>query len=318
MTHVPVLLNETLAALAPRPGRLVVDATFGGGGYSRALLDAGCRVIGIDRDPEAVARGRELAATTSRFTMLAGSFGALDRLLAGIGVTAVEGVVFDLGLSSFQLGAADRGFAFTRDGPLDMRMERRGPTAAELLARLDERELARIFRDYGEEPAARRIARAIVARRRDRPLTRTTELAELIARVTGGRHHHRHPATRTFQALRIAVNDELGELERGLEAALGVLVPGGRLAVVSFHSLEDRLVKRFIDRHAGRSAGASRHRPEPPRRRALLAPCGRRVIRPGAEEIARNPRARSARLRVARRLAPEEGETEPAGWRCAA
>ncbi len=319
MTHIPVLMAEAVAALDPRPGRVFLDATFGGGGYSRALLAAGSRVYGLDRDPDAVARGRQLAAAEPRFTILEGPFGELDRLLADAGVARVDGVVFDLGLSSFQLEEAERGFAFTRDGPLDMRMTREGPTAAELLARLDERELVRILREYGEEPAARRIARAIVARRRERPLTRTGELAELVARVVGGgRRRHHHPATRTFQALRIAVNDELGELERGLEAALRVLAPEGRLAVVSFHSLEDRLVKRFVARHAGGGRGVSRHRPEPPRGRPLLAPCGRRPVRPGAEEVARNPRARSARLRVARKLALEEGETEPAGRRWAA
>ena len=318
MSHVPVMLAEAVAALDPRPHGLFVDATFGGGGYSRALLAAGCRVVGIDRDPEAVRRGRELAAAEPRFTMLAGSFGGLDRLLAEAGIAAVDGVVFDLGLSSFQLEDATRGFAFAKDGPLDMRMGGEGPTAADLLARLDEREIADILRRYGEEPAARRIARAIVARRRTRPLTRTSELAELVARTVGGRGRRIHPATRTFQALRIAVNDELGELERGLEAALRVLVPGGRLAVVSFHSLEDRIVKRFLDRHAGRIPGGSRHRPELPRPRARLVPCGRRVLRPSAEEVARNPRARSARLRVARKREREEGETEPAARRRAA
>lgn len=318
MTHVPVMTAEAIAALEPAPGRLMVDATFGGGGYSRALLAAGCRVVGIDRDPDAVRRGRELAAAEPRFTMLAGSFGGLDRLLAGAGIDRVDGVVFDLGLSSFQLEDAARGFAFAKDGPLDMRMGGEGPTAADLLARLEERELAELLRRYGEEPAARRIARAIVARRRTRPLTRTSELAELVARTVGGRERRIHPATRTFQALRIAVNDELGELERGLEAALRVLAPGGRLVVVAFHSLEDRIVKRFLDRQAGRMPGGSRHRPELPRPRPRLALCGRRVLRPTAEEVARNPRARSARLRAARKLEREEGEGEPAGWRRAA
>lgn len=318
MTHVPVMLAEVVAVLEPRPGRILVDATFGGGGYSRALLAAGSRVIGIDRDPEAVQRGRNLAAEEPRFTMLAGAFGNLEALLAEAGVTTVDGIVFDLGLSSFQLEDAERGFAFTRDGPLDMRMAGEGPSAADLVNSLEAEELARILHRYGEEPAARRIARAIVARRRTRPLTRTAELAELVARVAGGRQRRHHPATRTFQALRIAVNDELGELERGLEAALRVLAPGGRLVVVAFHSLEDRLVKRFLDLHSGYRAGTSRHRPEPPRARPLLAPCGRRVIRPGSEEVARNPRARSARMRVARKLDAEEGEAEPHGWRRAA
>ncbi len=307
-THVPVLLAEVLDALGPRDGGIYVDATFGGGGYSRALLaTVDCRVVAIDRDPEAVARGRELEREEPRFTMIEGRFGELDRLLAERGIGAVDGIVFDLGLSSFQLAAAERGFSFTLEGPLDMRMERRGPSAADLLARLREEEIARILRDYGEEPAARRIARAIVARRAQAPIRTTRELAELIVQVVGpGRRGH-HPATRTFQALRIAVNDELGELERGLAAAVRVLRPGGRLVVVSFHSLEDRIVKRFVDAQAGRRPRLSRHLPE-----AGLAACRptlrwvtRRVVRPSRAELARNPRARSARLRVAEKLAAE-------------
>ncbi len=309
--HVPVMAREVVEALAVRDGAVYLDATFGGGGHSRAILAAArCRVIGLDRDPEAVARGRALAAAEARFTMLEGRFGELDRRLAEAGVAGVDGVLFDLGVSSFQLDSPERGFSFAADGPLDMRMEARGPSAADLVNRLSREELVRLLRDYGEEPAAGRIARAIVEARERRPLTRTGELAELVARAVGGRPRHHHPATRTFQALRIAVNDELGELERGLAAALAVLRPGGRLVTLAFHSLEDRLIKRFIQLHSDRPGGGSRHRPlpersGPPRLRWVI----RRPLRPGAGEVARNPRARSARLRAAERL-PDPGEGE--------
>lgn len=313
--HCPVLLREMLAALRPQPGRVYVDATFGGGGYSEAILAAAdCRVIALDRDPGAVARGRALEARCPRFTMVESAFGELDRALEALGVAAVDGVVFDLGLSSLQLDDPARGFSFSADGPLDMRMGPAGPTAADILAGADEAELVRILREYGEEPQARRIARAIVAARRVRPLQRTGELARLVEQVVGRRPGGHHPATRTFQALRIAVNDELGELRRGLAAAERVLSPGGRLVVVAFHSLEDRIVKRFVDERAGRDAGISRHLPAreaPPPRFAWLA---RKVVKPSAEEVARNPRARSARLRAAERLgdATAAGSAEPA------
>ncbi len=312
--HVPVMPREVVEALAVRDGGVYLDATFGGGGHSRAILAAArCRVIGLDRDPEAVARGQELARREPRFTMIRGRFGELQQHLAAIGVAAVDGVLFDLGVSSFQLDEPERGFAFMADGPLDMRMEAAGPTAAELLNRLAREDLVRLLRDYGEEPAAGRIARAIVEARQKRPITRTRELAELVARAVGGRPRHHHPATRTFQALRIAVNDELGELERGLEAAVRVLRPGGRLVTLAFHSLEDRLIKRFIQQHSDRPGGGSRHRPLPPR---AGPPQLRWVIRkpltPTPEEVARNPRARSARLRAAERLAVAGEETEEA------
>jgi len=308
--HIPVLAAEVLEALAVRDGGVYVDATFGGGGHSRAILaHADCRVVGIDRDPEAVERGRALAAEEPRFAMLEGRFGELDRLLAEVGIARVDGVLFDFGVSSFQLDRAERGFSFQREGPLDMRMERRGPSAADLLARLREEELVRILREYGEEPAARRIARAIVQRRRERPIRTTTELAELVAGVLGRRPRHHHPATRTFQALRIAVNDELGEIERGLAAAVRVLRPGGRLVTITFHSLEDRIVKRFIQIHSDRPGGGSRHRPLPERSGPpLLHWVVRRPLTPSPEEVARNPRARSARLRVAERLATPDEE----------
>jgi len=306
--HVPVLLDEVLEALAPGPDGVYLDATFGAGGYSRALLDAGAaRVIGLDRDPEAAARGRELAAARPDFAMLDGNFGAMDDHLAGIGVVRLDGIVLDLGVSSAQLDDPARGFSFAADGPLDMRMSRTGRSAAEVVNHADEATLADILFRYGEERAARRIARAIGARRRERQITGTRELAELIAGVTGGRAERIDPATRTFQALRIYVNDELGELERALSASERLLAPGGRLAVVAFHSLEDRMVKRFLAERSGRHGRPSRHRPEvapPAPAFRLLFP---RPVRPTAEEAARNPRARSARLRAAERL--PAGET---------
>jgi 16S rRNA (cytosine1402-N4)-methyltransferase len=298
-THVPVLAEAVCGFLAPLEGARLLDATFGGGGYARLWLERGAAaVVGLDRDPTAVARGRALEAEEPRFTMRAGRFGELHRHGEG----PFDGVAFDLGVSSFQLDDAARGFSFRHDGPLDMRMGGDGPSAAELVATLDEAELARLFRDYGEERRARRVARRLVQRRRERPFTRTRDLAEVVRAAVGG-GGDLDPATRVFQALRIAVNDELGELERGLGAALDVLAPGGRLVVVSFHSLEDRVVKRFVQREAGRVPGPSRHQPAaaaPPAPR--LEPLTRRVVRPDEAEIARNPRARSARLRAARRL----------------
>jgi 16S rRNA (cytosine1402-N4)-methyltransferase len=305
--HVPVLLREMLAALQVRSGGVYLDATFGAGGYSRAILQAGAgRLFAIDRDPAAVARGRELSAACVRFTMIEGRFGDMAELLAAQGVRRLDGVVLDLGVSSMQLDEAGRGFSFAADGPLDMRMSGDGTSAAEVVNRADADTLADILRRYGEEPAARRIARAIVERRQRGPITRTRELAELVARVIGRKAGRIDPATRTFQALRIHVNDELDELERALHAAEGLLVPGGRLVVVAFHSLEDRIVKRFLAERGGAAPRPSRHLPiesarsEAPRWRLLA----RRPVRPGAAEIAANPRARSARLRWAER-APE-------------
>lgn len=298
--HAPVLLGAVLDALAPVPGSRLVDATFGGGGYSRALLDAGAaHVIGLDRDPDAVARGDALARTDTRFRMVRARFGDLRDAVDD----TVDGIVFDLGVSSFQLDQAERGFSFRADGPLDMRMGRTGPTAADLVNELDEAALADILKRFGEEPQARRVARAIARRRTERPFATTLDLADVVRATLGHRGGRAiDPATRTFQGLRIAVNDELGELERGLEAALSKLAPAGRLVVVSFHSLEDRLVKRFLRRAAGGSDAVSRHQPQPQDTApALLAPITRRVVRPDPGEVARNPRARSARLRAARR-----------------
>ena len=308
-THRPVMLGQVLAALAPRDGAIYLDATFGAGGYSSALLDAAdCAVWGIDRDPDTISRGVALQERyLGRFTVIEGRFGDMDALLAARGISAVDGIAFDLGTSSMQLDEPRRGFSFHRDGPLDMRMSRSGRSAAEIVNSLDETPLGDIIRRYGEERGARRIARAIVEARRGAPITRTRQLAELVRGAVPprrGRGHHRiDPATRTFQALRIHVNDEIGELRRGLDAAEALLAPGGRLAVVSFHSLEDREVKNFLKERAGRRPRGSRHLPEAGAagRAATFALMSRRALKPARDEVVANPRARSARLRTARR-----------------
>jgi len=314
--HLPVLLEAVLAALAPREGGLYVDGTFGAGGYSAALLAAAsCRVLGIDRDPDAVARGRTLAGHhEGRLNVVEGRYGDMERLVdaaldrpAPEGQTAagqVAGVALDLGVSSMQLAAAERGFSFRLDGPLDMRMGQEGESAADLVAALSETELAELIRGLGEERHARRIARAIVAARRAEPIRRTGQLAELVRAVVPVSQHGLDPATRTFQALRIAVNDELGELDRGLAAAERLLMPGGRLAVVSFHSLEDSRVKAFLRRRSDAAPRSSRHDPQrPPGAAPSFRLLSRRAVRPDSAEVARNPRARSARLRAAERTA---------------
>ena len=304
--HIPVMAAEMLAALAPRDGGRYLDATFGGGGYSRAILTAArCSVVALDRDPDAIARGEALlAAFAPRLSLHAGRFGALAELLAAEGIAELDGAVFDLGVSSFQLNDPARGFSFRADGPLDMRMDRAGRTAAELLARLDARALAELLSAFGEERAARRVARAIVAARTEAPILTTGRLAAVIRAALPPDPGGIDPATRSFQALRIAVNDELGELDRGLDQAARLLAPGGRLVVVSFHSLEDRPVKRFMLDASGRAPAPSRHDPRglgtrPAPRFRLLTP---RALRPGAAETASNPRARSARLRALARL----------------
>jgi 16S rRNA (cytosine1402-N4)-methyltransferase len=306
--HIPVLAREVVDALRPRDGGCYVDGTFGAGGYSSAVLDrAQCQVIALDRDPDAIATGQALAERYApRLRLIEGRFGDMAELLSAEGVDEVDGVALDLGVSSMQFDQADRGFSFRASGPLDMRMERSGPSAADLVNEADEAELADIIWRYGEERKSRRVARAIVEARRQKPIETTGELAEIVRRAVGpqGRDES-DPATRTFQALRIAVNDELGELERGLAAAEQVLAPGGRLAVVSFHSLEDRAVKQFVRARAGRVPAPSRH--APPRaedRAATLSDLTRKPVLPSAAEIAKNPRARSARLRVAEKLAP--------------
>jgi 16S rRNA (cytosine1402-N4)-methyltransferase len=304
--HAPVLLDAVLAILAPREGAVYVDATFGTGGYSMALLAvAHCRVFGIDRDPEAARRGRLLAAHYGgALTIIEGRFGEMARLIAPFAPGPIAGIVFDLGVSSTQLDAPERGFSFRYDGPLDMRMSPEGPSAADLVAALSEAELARLIRDFGEERLARRVARAIKAAQRRRPVTRTLELAKIVRSVVPKSEPGQDPATRTFQALRIAVNDELGELDRGLAAAEQLLIPGGRLAVVSFHSLEDRRVKQFLRQRSGWAPQASRHTPGAvPAPAATFEALRRGAVRPDVGEIARNPRARSARLRAAQRNA---------------
>jgi 16S rRNA (cytosine1402-N4)-methyltransferase len=309
--HAPVMLNEVVAALAPRGEETVIDATFGWGGYSRGLLRAApCRVVGIDRDPTALARAGEVAAEfPGRFTFVPGRFGDMVELAGRAGVTAVHGIAFDLGVSSMQLDDAARGFSFQNDGPLDMRMEGAADndalSAADVVNAAPEAELARIIWLYGEERNARRIARAIVAARKAAPIARTLQLADVVARAAGGvRPDKLHPATRTFQALRIHVNDELGQLESGLRAAERLLAPEGRLAVVSFHSLEDRIVKNFLRERGGLAPSASRHLPaQPERRPPTFRLPSRGAIKPSEAEVARNPRARSARLRAAVRTA---------------
>jgi 16S rRNA (cytosine1402-N4)-methyltransferase len=302
--HVPVLLDEVMQALHPHAGALYVDGTFGGGGYSKALLAAAdCRVYAIDRDPAAIERGRELVARyPGRLELIEGRFGDLTRLLTARGVAVVHGVVFDLGLSSPQLDEAARGFSFRGDGPLDMRMGASGPTAADLVNDLPEAELADIIWRYGEERQARRIARAIVRAREAAPIARTLELAALVRQVVHRSPDGIDPATRTFQALRIRVNDEIEELRRALVAAEQLLAPGGWLAVVSFHSLEDREVKAFLRERSGGSGRGSRHRPDAAAHRApSFRLAARRAVRPSEAECRTNPRARSARLRAAQR-----------------
>jgi 16S rRNA (cytosine1402-N4)-methyltransferase len=300
-----------LDALRLRDGGVYVDATFGGGGYSRAMLAAAdCRLIAFDRDPEAIGRAGELVAAQPALTVVHAPFGEMRRELAALGIAAVDGIVFDLGVSSFQLDEAERGFSFQADGPLDMRMSREGTSAADLVNDLGEGELARIIAELGDEPQARTVARAIVRARGRAPILTTGALAAVVAEAKGGRRGPRDPATRTFQALRMAVNDELGELTRGLDAAEAVLRPGGRLVVVSFHSGEDAAVKGFVNRHGGRQAQPSRHLPPV----AFAAPRWRwvrgGVIKPDGAELAANPRARSARLRVAERLAGDAGNAD--------
>jgi 16S rRNA (cytosine1402-N4)-methyltransferase len=300
--HVPVMLEQVVAVLGPRDDAIYVDGTFGGGGYSVALLSrANCRVYGIDRDPDAIARGHALAKRFGgRLTLIHGRFSEMDSLLGAQGVAKADGVALDIGVSSFQFDEASRGFSFSADGPLDMRMDSsQGESAADLVNTLSEDALADIFRDYGEEKRARSLARAIVAAR---PITRTRELADIAERVIGRGAQKIHPATRAFQALRIAVNDELGELQRGLEAAERVLRPQARLAVVSFHSLEDRIAKQFLAGRSGRVGRGSRHLPElSPAHAPSFRDIGRNPQNPSDEEVRANPRARSARLRSAER-----------------
>ncbi len=309
MSHTPVMLREVLDQLAPRDGATYLDGTFGGGGYAAAILDrAACTLWAIDRDPDAIARGASLAQRfPGRLHLLHGRFGDMLDLLEREGIASLDGVVLDLGVSSFQLDEPQRGFSFRADGPLDMRMGGNGPTAADLVASLDERELADTLFGLGEERHARRIARAIVAARAAAPITTTSRLAAIIRDVTPPDRSGTDPATRSFQALRIRVNDELGEITRALQSAASLLAPGGRLVVVAFHSLEDRLVKTFMAAAAGRAGAPSRH--DPAGLLARATPAFRllthRALRPGEAELRANPRARSARLRAMLRHAAE-------------
>jgi 16S rRNA (cytosine1402-N4)-methyltransferase len=306
--HVPVLLAEVLEALAPLPGSHIVDGTFGAGGYSRALLEAGASVTAIDRDPNVRPFADTLTSEfPSRFNFVAGAFAELDQLVSG----SVDGVVLDIGVSSMQLDEADRGFSFMRDGPLDMRMAGEGESAADLVNGLDETDLANLLFAYGEERKSRRIAHSIVAARAAQPIATTAELARLIEKTIGRKPGDAHPATRSFQALRIAVNDEFGQLVEGLFASERLLVEGGRLAVVTFHSLEDRIVKRFLDPDKGGPA-QSRHLPEAvteDRRWVDVA----KAVKAGGAELARNPRSRSAILRGACRSTAQAREVTYTG-----
>ena len=299
--HLPVLLGEVLAGLAVQPGETHVDGTFGAGGYTRGLLQAGAgRVIAFDRDPDAIAEGPSLvpdAADDGRLILIEERFSQMDAALATRDLVPVDGVTLDIGVSSMQLDRAERGFAFSKDGPLDMRMSQAGMSAAEFVNEADEAEIARVLKDYGEEPRARRVAAAIVAAR---PLTRTAELAGVVRKALGYYQGMKSdPATRTFQAIRIHLNAELDELEAGLAAAERVLRPGGRLAVVTFHSLEDRIVKRFLKSRSGATPAGSRHRPVAANGPAPSFDNVAKPVSPSEAELASNPRARSARLRTA-------------------
>ena len=315
--HAPVLLAEVIEALDPKPGDVIIDATFGAGGYTRAILERGAEVVALDRDPtvqpfaEAVARD-----FPDRFQLIRTPFSGLAEAFEESGKAKLDGAVFDIGVSSMQLDQAERGFSFMRDGPLDMRMSDKGQTAADIVNTWDHGPLAHIFKLYGDERQSGRVATAILRRRVEQPFTRTLDLAEVVEKALGGRRGAAiHPATRVFQALRIAVNDELGELERGLEAAEATLAPGGRLVVVTFHSLEDRIVKAFLTERTGNAPGGSRHAPVAVETRKpsfdLLFKGAREA---GEAELAANPRARSAKIRAAVRTdAPTWGSMKGRG-----
>lgn len=300
--HIPVLLPSVLKALNPQDGEIYCDCTFGAGGYTRAILEAAnCRLLAIDRDPNAARLAEDLAGLfPQKLIFAAAPFGELASLAARNGFVPADGIVFDLGVSSMQLDEAERGFSFMRDGPLDMRMSGEGPSAADIVNQCEADELAEILFLLGEERRSRAIARAIVKRREEQPFTRTLELAELIGSVLGRRHDDaKHPATRSFQALRLFVNDELGELVSGLAAAERILKPGGRLIVVTFHSLEDRIVKNFLGERSGGRGRPSRHMPDlaEPRPPSFSLP-RRKPVEPEDAEVKLNPRARSSKLRL--------------------
>ena len=304
--HIPVLLDEVIHALAITPGSDVVDGTFGAGGYSRAILAAGARVHAFDRDPDAAAAGADLAERSGgALHFHSACFSEMDKRLAECGVQQVDAVVLDIGVSSMQIDQAERGFSFQKAGPLDMRMSQSGESAADFVNTAEEADIANVIYLYGEEPKSRRIARAIVAAR---PIDTTTKLADVVRKALGHRAGApKDPATRTFQALRIHINRELDELNAGLEAAERILKPGGRLAVVSFHSLEDRIVKQFLRERSGSMAAGSRHMPIVKASRMVTFEKPAKAVRPGAREIEKNPRARSSTLRSAIR-------TEAPAW----
>ncbi len=311
--HLPVLREEALHALAPCAGGVYLDGTFGAGGYSAAILSvAGTRVVGLDRDPDAIAAGRDRFLGESRISLHHTTFGSLREVAADLDLAKFDGIVLDIGVSSMQFDEAGRGFSLRQDGPLDMRMSRQGRSAADIVDAASDEELADIFYHYGEERASRRLARAIVHDRQVTPFTSTRQLAEMIARVLPGQPGDIHPATRAFQALRIAVNDELGELLRGLVAAEHLLAEGGRLVVVTFHSLEDRIVKRFLQARSGRGEARSRRLPdEGPQARPTFRLEGKQPVVPGPDELARNPRSRSAKLRMGIRTAEPARGLDP-------
>ncbi len=314
--HIPVLGRQAVEVLQPRDGGIYVDATFGAGGYSRAILDIrGTRVIGIDRDRTAIAGGFELVdQSDGRLTLVEERFSNLAEVCAAQGAPAVDGVVMDVGVSSMQLDQAERGFSFRLGGPLDMRMGHDGPTAADVIAKASEADLANIIYIFGEERHSRAVARAIVAARKEAPITTTRALADIVSKVVRSKPGEIHPATRTFQGLRIFVNAELDELHLALAAAERVLKPGGRLAVVSFHSLEDRIVKNFLVERA-KAGGGSRHLPEVAQAAPSFVILTKRPVVPDDAEISANPRARSAKLRAAERTdAPAHEAASLPAW----
>ena len=314
--HVSVLGREAVEMLSPHAGGIYVDATFGAGGYSRMILDTkGTRVIGIDRDRSAITGGFDLVdRADGRLTLVEDRFSNLAEVCAAQDIDAVDGVVMDVGVSSMQLDSAERGFSFRFGGPLDMRMGHDGPTAADVIAKASETDLANIIYIFGEERHSRGVARAIVAARKEAPITTTQALADIVGRVVRSKPNEIHPATRTFQALRIFVNAELDELHLALSAAERVLKPGGRLVVVSFHSLEDRIVKNFLNQR-GKAGGGSRHLPEVAQAEPSFQILTKRPVTPGDAEISANPRARSAKLRAAdRTAAPAHAADKLPAW----
>ena len=303
--HISVLLQEAVEGLKPKDGGVYVDGTFGAGGHTKALLEAAnCNIVAIDRDPHVARFVKELEGKYgSRITFIAGQFGDMVSLLRGEGIEQVDGILLDIGVSSLQIDSAERGFSFQQDGPLDMRMGNQGETAADIINRAEEEELAGIIFKYGDERKSRKIARAIVAARVQQPITTTLQLADIVRQAVRSYNDTIHPATRTFQALRIWVNDELGELERALEGAEELLVPEGRLAVITFHSGEDSIVKRFMQERSGKTEGISRYQPMPANdgKQPTFELVGKKVIKPQPSELKDNIRARSAKLRIAAR-----------------